>query len=126
MPAKDTPFFTEQYNDDLHIALENNYAPKGVEDTDIDKVVAEVPGSNGKYHWWWVIKIIDGRYALLSGWCDKQGWSLKSGLVLHHICKTAEEAANNAPSKEDFSGRNINKNLTQQVTGKQPFALYQV
>lgn len=47
-------------------------APFGVED--VAEVVASAEGSNDEESWVGAFRLNDGRFALVSAWCDYTGW----------------------------------------------------
>jgi hypothetical protein len=117
---------TEWGYDDLNSALNNN-SPATFNPHDIIGLVAEVPGANEEYNWWWIIQIkIDNiiKYVLMSAWCDYTGWDCQSGINEEQIFDTVMECVNICPENEIYSGRNIKQNLLMQVQGEQPFGLY--
>jgi hypothetical protein len=89
---------------------------------DITNIHAEVPGHNDEDHWFWIIELKDGRYLLTSAWCDYTGWDCQSG-GKSQVAANVEAAAQLAPEKEDYTGREIRKNLLAQIRGDQPFGL---
>jgi len=104
-------------NDDLWYAIENNGLSNFKEDDIID-IVAEVPGENDEFSWWWVLELQNGKFALLEGWCDYTGWDCQSGLSENGIFDNAILAAENSP--EEDSGRKIKENLIGQINGIYP------
>jgi len=109
-------------NDDLKWAIENNGLDTFLE-TDITDIVAEVPGQNDEYAWWWVLKLTKNRYALVSGSCDYTGWDCQSSITEHGLFTSALLAAKESPEK-DWSSRAIRKNLVGQLKGKYPKFTY--
>ena len=110
-------------NDDLWYALENN-PPSMFKPDDVIDIVAEVPGANDEFDWWWVLEMTDGRFFLLSGGCDYTGWDCQSDITEHGYFENAEAAARAAPTVEEYSKRDIQNNLYRQVVGEQPLFLY--
>lgn len=110
-------------NDDLWYALENNL-PSMFKPDDIIDIVAEVPGANDEFDWWWVLAMTDGRFFLLSGGCDYTGWDCRSGIKEHGYFENAKAAAQAAPNVEECSKRDIQNNLYRQIVGEQPLFLY--
>lgn len=45
----------------------------------IEQVLAVREGERDGEFWYWVLRLRDGRYAALSGWCDYTGWDCRSG-----------------------------------------------
>lgn len=111
-------------NDDLKYAIDDNGLKLHTEE-EIEKIIAEVPGGNDEFSWWWIVQLTNGKFATISAWCDYSGWGCQSGLTEHGVFDTAGEAAKASPEKEEYSNRTIQKNLTAQLIGEQPFALYQ-
>lgn len=89
---------------------------------DIANIHAEVPGHNDDDSWYWIIELKDGRILLTSAWCDYTGWDCQSG-GSSEVANSLENAALLAPEKEDYTGREIRKNLLAQIRGEQPFGL---
>ena len=110
-------------NDDLWYAFENNDV-EGISSHDIADIVAEVPGANDEYSWYWIVKLNSGKFALMTGWCDYTGWDCQSGLYLGGTFDSALLAAESAPEVEEYSERHIRKNLVGQVNGEYPKFTY--
>jgi hypothetical protein len=110
-------------NDDLKSAIENNGLSL-FEENEIVNIVAEVPGQNDEYSWWWVLELTDNRYALLRGSCDYTGWDCRSSLDVEGLFTTALLAAEASPFKDKWSERYIRTNLVNQVKGTQPKFTY--
>lgn len=89
---------------------------------DITNIHAEVPGHNDEDNWYWVIELKDGRFVLTSAWCDYTGWDCQSGGE-SQVANSAEEAAVLAPEQEEYTRREIQRNLLAQLRGEQPFGL---
>jgi len=89
---------------------------------DVANIHAEVPGHNDDDNWYWIIELKDGRIVLTSAWCDYTGWDCQSG-GSSQVTESIESAALLAPEKEDYTGREIRKNLLAQIRGEQPFGL---
>lgn len=106
-------------NDDIHYALQSN-APSTFHPDDIKDIVAEVPGGNDEYSWWWILELAPDKFALVSGWCDYTGWDCQSGIDEVGIFENALLAANAAPEIEEYSNRAIRKNLAGQLSGEYP------
>lgn len=111
-------------NDDLWEALYNNEVGHFVPEDVVD-IIAEVPGENDEYNWWWILSLNNNSYVLLSAWCDFTGWDCQSDITTELVFQTAEECALAAPKIEKYSGRTIQAVLLGQVNGTIPFALYQ-
>ncbi len=110
-------------DDDIWYALASNSSETFSEE-DIRDICAEVPGENDELHWWWVLKLTDGRFVLVEGWCDYTGWDCQSGITEHGIFTSALKAAKAAPELGEYDNRTIRKNLVAQIKGKQPKFLY--
>ena len=89
----------------------------------IDNILAEIAGANDISHWYWVISLKNGQYALIDAWCDYTGWDCQSG-VSEYIYNTIEECLMEAPMVEEFGGRKIREQLKRQLDGDQPFGVY--
>lgn len=109
--------------DGLWSALENNHPEKFLPSEIVD-IVAEVPGENDEFSWWWVLELKNKKYVLLSAWCDHTGWDCQSGIGCEELYITALRAAMAAPEKDEFDERAIRKNLVGQLTGKYPKFTY--
>lgn len=107
-------------NDDLWSALECNPI-NGLTEETIEDIVAEVPGHNDDDNWWWILKIKDKGFLLLSGWCDYTGWDCQSGVEEHGYYMTPLEAAYQSPLEEEYTKRNIQLELFNQVKEISPF-----
>jgi len=110
-------------NDDIWLALDCNY-PKSFGVGEVESIEAEVPGANDELSWWWILRLTNDRYILVSGWCDYTGWDCQSGITEYEIVDTALAAAQIAPEFENEwrdEGREIKKNLVNQILGEQPF-----
>lgn len=107
-------------NDDLQYALTNN-PPETFKSEDITHIVAEVCGANDEDAWWWILKMKNKKFFLLSGSCDYTGWDCQSGIDEQGYFKTALQAAKATPEN---TSRKIRKNLIAQVKGKQPLFTY--
>lgn len=110
-------------NDDLWYALGNN-PPSTFTPDDVADIVAEVPGANDELSWWWIIELTNGRFALVSGWCDYTGWDCQSGIYEHGNYDSALIAAESVDDTNDMGGRSIRKNLIGQITGEFPKYTY--
>ena len=110
-------------NDDLNDCLTYN-SPTNFNANDISGIVAEVAGANDEFNWWWIIKLKNKKYILLSAGCDYTGWDCQSWIRREEIYNTALKAAKASPLKEEYANRNIQKNLILQIKGKQPYGLY--
>lgn len=108
-------------NDDLWNALDSN-TPTNFMRNDVIDIVAEVPGANDEFTWWWILQLKDGQFALLAALCDYTGWDCQSCIVTEKICTTAMQCAETAPEKD--SDRTIRANLIGQLTGKYPKFTY--
>ena len=109
-------------NDDLWCALECN-TPGIFSIDDIKDIVAEVPGANDEYSWWWVLEMSSG-FMLLEGSCDYTGWDCQSSITEFELRDTATKAAMDAPVVEEYSKRTIQPNLIAQLEGKYPKFAY--
>lgn len=89
---------------------------------DIHNIHAEVPGHNEEDNWYWIIELKDRRFVLTCAGCDYTGWDCISW-GHSEVAINAEAAALLAPTKEDYTGRNIQKNLLAQLRGEQPFGV---
>lgn len=111
-------------NDDLWYALENN-PPATFSVVEIESIVAEVPGENDELDWWWILKLGEGKYFLLRGWCDYTGWDCQSAIdESYGTFPSALEAAKAAPDCDEaarYCERNIEEALIGQVNGTVPF-----
>jgi len=107
-------------NDDIWSALEYN-SPSHFQIDEVESIEAEVPGANDELNWWWVLRLVNDRYILVSGWCDYTGWDCQSGITEYEIVDTGLAAAQIAPELEEYSDREIRKNLVNQILGEQPF-----
>jgi hypothetical protein len=90
--------------------------------TDIANIHAEIPGHNDEDHWFWIIELKNGQFVLTNAWCDCTGWDCQSGGE-SQIAQNANAAAQLAPTKEEFTGREIQRNLLAQLNGEQPFGV---
>lgn len=110
-------------NDDIWSALEYN-SPSHFQIDEVESIEAEVPGANDELSWWWILRLVNDRYILVSGSCDYTGWDCQSGITEYAIVDTALAAAKIAPEFENEwvdEGREIKKNLVNQILGEQPF-----
>lgn len=107
-------------DDDIWSALECN-SPTHFIIGEVESIEAEVPGANDELNWWWILQLANDSYILVSGWCDYTGWDCQSGISEYEIVDTALAAAQLAPEFEEYSDREIKKNLINQVLGEQPF-----
>jgi hypothetical protein len=110
-------------NDNLWDALEFNL-PDKFSPKQIEEIVAEIPGENDEFNWWWLLKLENDKYILVSGWCDYTGWDCQSGITEYELCDTPELAAEFAPLIENYSNRKILDNLLGQISGKYPKFTY--
>jgi hypothetical protein len=120
---KEFSFLAEEYGDDLRCALQNN-SPKTFNPEDITHIVAEVCGENDELAWWWILKMNNGKFFLLSGSCDYTGWDCQSGINERGFFNTPLQAAKASPEKEEYGNRSIQLNLIRQVKGEQPLFTY--
>lgn len=86
---------------------------------DIANIYAEVSGCNEEEHWFWILKLNDGRFTLTEASCDYTGWGCQAD-GSSKFTRTALAAAKLAPEKDSF-GRNIRATLIAQLRGTQPF-----
>lgn len=93
--------------------------------TDIYNIYAEVAGHNDEYDWYWVLELRDGRFLLVSAWCDYTGWDCQSGGE-SEVASSAEEAAMLAPEKEAYTERYPRRALLAQLRGELPFGIEQI
>lgn len=110
-------------NDDLQYALTYNN-PTEFNKDDIRFICAEVCGENDGADWWWILKLKNNKFFLLSGGCDYTGWDCQSSINEHGFFKTARECAKNAPEIEESTGRKIRDTLLKQLSGKIAFGVY--
>lgn len=110
-------------NDDIWYALDNN-ATKMFQPEQIEDIVAEVPGQNDEFNWWWILKLGIDKYVLVSGWCDYTGWDCQSGVTEYGIFNSPMLAAEAAPDIEEYSNRAIKPNLVAQLRGEYPKFTY--
>lgn len=110
-------------NDDLWYALEYNN-PNTFNPLDVKDIVAEVPGANDEFSWWWILKLGTHKFMLLEGSCDYTGWDCQSGINEYPIRTTALLAAKDAPDVEKYSKRAIKPNLVAQLKGQYPKFTY--
>ena len=94
---------------------------KGVQLSEVAEMRACVPGEADGPDWHYVIKINDGRFAVVEGGCDYTGWGCQEG-GNGSIHATAEEAAKAA--EDDYDRKDISKQLLAQIAGKQPYGTY--
>ena len=103
--------------DDLWTALDI-HPPKAFNTDDIVQIIAEVPGENDEFSWWWLLRLTNHKFALVSAWCDFTGWDCQSGVTVEEIRETIADCLDQAPIR-DGSRRRIRENLTRQITGEQ-------
>ena len=89
---------------------------------DIDDILAEIAGENDEYAWFWIVSLKDRRYAMIEASCDYTGWDCQSSLDVYPAY-SIKKALEYAPEK-DRVGRTIRKQLERQISGEQPFGLY--
>lgn len=89
---------------------------------DIEKSLACLFGENEGPSWHYVVKLKNGKYAYLTGWCDYTGWGCQEGGE-SKLASTALKAANCAPEDEQYGHKNVRKQLIAQIKGKQPYGL---
>lgn len=53
-------------------------SPQGLSERSIESVLAVVEGERDGRDWFWVVRLHDGRYALIVGGCDYTGWDCQS------------------------------------------------
>ncbi len=68
---------TEFSNDDIQSAMDNN-ASGLFNYSDIEGLIAEIPGHNDEDDWFWIGKLKDGRFFGARGGCDYTGWDCQS------------------------------------------------
>lgn len=110
-------------NNDLWYCLEYN-TPSSFSSDDIEDIIAEVSGMNDEFNWWWIIKLKNGSYALLSAWCDYTGWDCQSGIDFERIGTSIYMVTVDAPFKEAWTDRAIRSVLRAQADGILPYGLY--
>ncbi|MCK9597788.1 MAG: hypothetical protein M0R06_02030 [Sphaerochaeta sp.] len=112
-------------NDDLKYAIRYNGLEESFNESEIEEIVAEVPGENDGAYWYWIVRLTSGKFSLLVGCCDYTGWDCQSGLDVEGIFDTELQAAESAIEKDSY-GRPIRKNLVGQVKGTYPkFTLWE-
>ena len=114
---------THHENDDLWYAIEYNGI--SVPTDSIVDIIAEIPGENDEYDWWWVLNIDGKGFMLFSGGCDCTGWDCQSSVEEHGFFETALQAAKAAPEAEKYTKRSIKKWLIEQVEGTRPFGTWE-
>ena len=62
------------YNIDSDLSAALGYNDAGVDASQITEIHAEIAGANDECNWYWIVKLNDGRYALITGCCDYTGW----------------------------------------------------
>jgi len=110
-------------NDDIYGLLAYNNLSV-VNASLISHFVAEVCGENDEFHWFWILKLKDGRYLYIRAWCDYSGWDCQSGIEDEQVCPTLFMALQHAPEKDSY-GRLIRANLSRQAHGRQAFGVYE-
>ena len=60
----------------LASAISNNSAPS----ERIESLLPTITGENDGPDWHWIVKLVDGRFAYLTGVCDNTGWDCVSSL----------------------------------------------
>ncbi len=109
--------------DDLRSAFEENSSDE-LSLRHVLGILAEIPGENDELNWHWIVKLTDGRYAYIQGWCDYTGWDCQSGID-YEFATTALKAAKESPIQEEYSSRAIQAQLIAQLKGTQPYATYE-
>jgi len=103
--------------------LEECLGCAGVEKELVANVLAEVPGEADGPNWHAIVKMVDGKFGYLTGWCDYSGWGCQDGGKLT-ITKTIKEAVNLAEDDTyDAVKKHIKEQLLDQIKGTQPFGL---
>lgn len=104
--------------DDLEYAVSNN--PGIINLTNVKGIVAQVPGHNGEDSWYWILALRNGQFQAVTGSCDYTGWDCQSGIELIATTTTALKAC--SFTFENDYGREIRKNLVNQLKGNQAYA----
>lgn len=95
---------------DLQSCLQ--YNPQGFALRDIEKVLAVYEGENDGEDWSWILKLKDGRIALLVGGCDYTGWDCQSSAdTSFHASPEGAAAAADEGS--------VRSSLTEQIIAKE-------
>lgn len=110
-------------NDDIQYAFGNNGLSEKLKE--IESIVAEVAGANDEDEWYWILKMKSGLFCWASGGCDYTGWDCQSHADISKEFSTAEEAIERLEIESYDKRPNIKLTLQKQITGEQPFALYQ-
>lgn len=93
---------------DLRACLLENGAAFKVED--INCVLAVIEGENDEASWHWILRLENGRYAYLTGWCDYTGWDCQSG-SRDFVCDTVAEALSHVGPPGDPDRLNLARQL---------------
>lgn len=49
-----------------------------------EEIVMEITGENDGPNWHWILRLEDGSFAYVEGWCDYTGWDCQSHAWVHH------------------------------------------
>lgn len=93
---------------------------EGVKKDDVDEVKACLFGENEGPSWHYILKMKDGTYKYLTGWCDYTGWGCRDGSSSKS--GTLEELLDKV-TDDDFGHKNVRQQLQDQIDGKQPYGL---
>ena len=111
--------YGEEPYDDLNNCLDDHRLKTKA---NVKEIIAEVPGENDDYAWWWILKLDNDKFMLLSAWCDYTGWGCRSGINVEEVFDSPEAAAKKAPKIEQH--RKIQDNLLRQLNNEQVFGTY--
>lgn len=97
------------------------YAPFNKED--VEEILACSPGEADGDHWYYIVKLKDGKFGYVTGSCDYSGWGCQEDGD-GKIADTLIEAVNYA-ERYEWRGPNedLRKNLLEQAEGKAPYGL---
>ena len=111
--------------DDIKYAFEHNGLASRL--NDIAVIVAEVPGENDGYKWYWILQMKDGTFSAAEGGCDYTGWDCRSHATITDGFKTPEEAVESIEIDEwDSREASVIKScLLRQLAGSLPFAVFE-
>jgi hypothetical protein len=101
---------------DLHACLE--YNETGISASDIEDVLAVWEGENDGADWRWVVKLTDGRFAFIQGWCDYTGWDCQSNAfaTVHDSPQESAEQALTHDNEGFNADRDVRDALLSQLT----------